>query len=80
MHINYYDFILGFQPTPGHRIMRFSGLEKVTSNEFCTKVCTSLVWYSIDREDQESESIFLYKRRIARLDRNYKEWYQTKVK
>jgi hypothetical protein len=62
MHINYYDFILGFQPTPGHRIMRFSGLEKVTSNEFCTKVCTSLVWYSIDREDQENESGFLCKK------------------
>ena len=44
------------------------------------KVCTSLVWYSIDREDQENESIFLYKRRIARLDQNYKEWYQTKLK
>ena len=42
------------------------------------KVCTSLVWYSIDREDQENESIFLYKRRIARLDQNYKELYQTK--
>ena len=27
-----------------------------------TKVCKSLVWYSIDREDQENESVFLCKK------------------
>ena len=32
------------------------------SHNFCTKVCKSLVWYSIDREDQENESGFLCKK------------------
>ena len=43
-----------------------------------TKVCTILVWYYIEGANQENESGFVYKRRIARLDWNYKEWYQTK--
>ena len=46
---------------------------------FETKVCTILVWYYIEGANQEYESGFVYKRRIARLDWNYKEWYQTKL-
>ena len=43
------------------------------------KVCTILVWYYIEGANQENESGFVYKRRIARLDWNYKEWYQTRT-
>ena len=46
---------------------------------FLSKVCTILVWYYIEGADRENESGFVYKRRIARLDWNYKEWYQTKL-
>ena len=51
-------------------------LHQLTRAKINTKGHSSLVWYSIDREDQSNESIFLYKRRIGRLDQNYKEWYQ----
>ena len=51
-------------------------LHQLTRAKINTKGHSSLVWYSIDREDQSNESIFLYKRRIVRLDQNYKEWYQ----
>ena len=44
-----------------------------------TKVCTILVSYYIEGADQENESGFVCKRWIARLDWNYKEWYQTKL-
>ena len=58
----------------------FNTLEALMLSQKNNKVCTILVWYYIEGANQENESGFVYKRRIARLDWNYKEWYQTKLK
>ena len=59
------------------RIIRWNAGKKLNAiSELFTKGHLSLVWYSIDREDQSNEFIFLYKRRSSRLDQNNKEWYQ----
>ena len=58
----------------------YSSVMQPNDFSFIAKVCTILVWYYIEGANQENESGFVYKRRIARLDWNYKEWYQTKLK